>query len=655
MGPTTLERPTEAGGAAEGTADGAAGEAAGGARGEGRLRALLRFWPLTRGDRRWLALVSVSVVATGLAETVAVLLFGHLTDSALQTGSLHAYWGPAGVWLAVSIVAALVGFGGNCLGAWVGERFILRLRAHVFAHLQRLPAHFFQRHRAGDLVERLTGDVTAVEELAVTGAIGIASALINVVLFGAALAWLRWDMALAVLAASPVFWLAARRMTDRVDAAAHAQRAADGAVSAVIEESLRGVTLRRMFGRAGEEERRLDVEAGRWLRATMSAVRLEECYHQVVVVLESVCVLGVIGLGTWEVGHHRMTVGQLLSFAAFLGCLYPPLQSLGRTTLLVTSAAAAAERVAEIWDAPAVEDTPAAETLVEEVLAEEVLVEDLPAHTAAVSGAASAAWSGAALGATSGAASTGSTTGLVPALEFRGVTLCFPGAADPLLSGVTFGLDAGRTLVVSGPSGAGKSTLARLALRLVEPTRGQVLLDGRPLDRLPLERLRDHLTLVPQHTELLPASATAADNIAVARPGATRAEVVDAAREAGLHDALTRLPQGYDTVLDPQQPPLSTGELRRLALARACLRDSSVWIVDEPTCGLDPEAAAATLAALRRRAAHCAMLVISHDPELCPWADSRLILREGRLSGPTPSAGVGSPCEDHGEVVPRGR
>jgi ATP-binding cassette subfamily B protein len=588
------------------------GPAVGGGR-HGGLAALARFWPLTRGDRRWLALVSVSLVVTALAETVAVLLFGHLTDSALESGSLRSYWGPAGVWLAVSVAAAVVGFGGNCLGAWVGERFILRLRARVFAHLQRLPAGFFQRHRPGDIVERLTGDVAAVEELAVTGAIGLASALVNVLLFGAALLWLRWDMALAVLAASPVFWIAARWMTDRVNAAARAQRAADGAVSAVIEESLRSVTLRRMFGRAGEEERRLDVEAGRWLRSTMSAVRLEEGYHQVVVVLESLCVLGVIGLGTWEVGHHRMTVGQLLSFAAFLGCLYPPLQSLGRTALLFTSATAAADRVAEIWDSPAVGARPVAHT--DGVDAVDAIGTAGPVVTVLAEPSA----------------------GPCAALEFSGVTFRHPRTGPALLREVGLALHTGRTVVLTGPSGGGKSTLARLALGLVEPTDGQVLLKGRALDRIPAERLHDEITLVPQHTDLLPG--TVADNIGLARPGATRAQITAAAREAGVHDALTRLPQGYDTVLDPGQPQLSSGELRRLALARACLRDTAVWIVDEPTAGLDPHSAAATADALRRRAADRAMLVISHAPDRFPWADRHLVLSEGRLlPAPYPAA-----------------
>ncbi|MBF9073744.1 ABC transporter ATP-binding protein [Streptacidiphilus fuscans] len=563
----------------------------GGAPGDSGLRALVRFWPLTRGDRRWLVLVSVSLVVTALAETVVVLLFGDLTDSALQTGSLRAYWGPAGVWLAVSVVAALVGFAGNCLGAWVGERFILRLRARVFAHLQRLPADFFRRHRPGDLVERLTGDVAAVEELAVTGAIGIASAVVSAVLFSAALFWLRWDMALAVLAAAPVFWLAARVMTDRVEVAARAQRAADGAVSAVIEESLRGGTLRRMFGRRGEEEQRLDVEAGGWLRATMAAVRLEECYHQVVVVLEALCVLGVIGLGAWEVGQHRMTVGQLLSFAAFLGCLYPPLQSLGRTTLLFTSAAAAADRVAEIWDAP---------------VAERAGTSEADAETLAADPCAAA-------------------------LEFRDVSVRFPGAEHDTLSEVSLVLRAGRTVVVSGPSGSGKSTLVRAVLRLVEPVRGEVVLNGRRPDRLPTERLRDELTLVPQHTDLLPASA--ADNIGVARPDATRAQITAAAREAGLHDALSRLPQGYDTVLDPLQSQLSGGELRRLALARAYLRDSAVWILDEPVAGLDPQSAAVAVTTLRRRTADRAVLIVTHDPSPYVWADAHLVLDGGHLDG----------------------
>lgn len=110
-----------------------------------------RFWPLTRGDRGWLGVIVVCVVVAALAETAAILLFAELTDHALEAGSLSAFWGPAGAWLGVAALAAFVGYLGNSLATWTAERFVLRLRAAVFRHVQDLPRHFFQRHRQGDL------------------------------------------------------------------------------------------------------------------------------------------------------------------------------------------------------------------------------------------------------------------------------------------------------------------------------------------------------------------------------------------------------------------------------------------------------------------------------------------------------------------------
>ncbi|MFE1975439.1 ABC transporter ATP-binding protein, partial [Streptomyces hygroscopicus] len=339
-----------------------------GATGEGRERtaprltarqAVRRFWPLTQGDRHRLVLICVCVIAAALAETAAILLFSDLTDNALRRGSLSAFWTPAAQWLVVAVLGAAVGYLGNSLAVWTAERFVLRLRARVFAHVQELPPHFFQRHRQGDLVERLTGDVESIEQMVVSGVVSTVSAVFSTVFFSLAAFRLRWDLALATFVLAPLFWLAARRFSGRITSVARDERVADGAITSVVEESLGNIVLTQAYNRKDAEERRLGREAGAWLRASVAGARMSELYEQLVEVIETLCVLAVIGLGAWEISQDRMTIGQLLAFAAFLGYLYPPIRNLGQLGLTLTAATAGAERLVEILDAePAVSDPP---------------------------------------------------------------------------------------------------------------------------------------------------------------------------------------------------------------------------------------------------------------------------------------------------------
>lgn len=319
--------------------------------------AFRRFWPLTRGDRKWLAVIVACVVMSALAETASILLFAELTDNALKAGSLSAFWGPAGAWLGVAVLGAFVGYLGNSLATWTAERFVLRLRAGVFRHVQDLPPHFFQKHRQGDLVERLTGDVEAIEQMVVSGVVGTVSAAFSAVFYACAALYLRWDLALATFVLAPLFILAARRFAGRIKTASQDERVADGAITSVVEESLGNVVLTQAYNRRADEEKRLDVEARAWMRASVRGARLSEMYEQFVEVVETLCVLAVIGLGVWEISAGRMTLGQLLAFAAFIGYLYPPVRNLGQLGLTLTAATAGAQRLNEILDAkPAVSD-----------------------------------------------------------------------------------------------------------------------------------------------------------------------------------------------------------------------------------------------------------------------------------------------------------
>ncbi|WP_406014999.1 ABC transporter ATP-binding protein [Streptomyces sp. NBC_00984] len=549
--------------------------------------AFRRFWPLTKGDRRWLILILLCAVLAAIAETITVLLFARLTDTALQTGSVSAFWKPAGQWLAVAVIGAVLGYLGNSLAAWVAERFVMRLRARVFGHLQMLPPHFYQRNRRGDLVERLTGDVEAIEALVVSGIVGAASALFGTLFYAAAALWLRWDLALATFVMVPLFWFTTTRFAGPLRAVSRRGRAADGAITAVVEETLVNVVMTQAYNRQHDEEERLLSKARIRLRTAVKAVRLTEFYEQLVEVLETLCVLAIIGLGAWEISRHRMTLGQLLAFAAFIGYLYPPIRSLGQLGLTATAATAGAERLLEILDAePAVTD---------------------PGDSVPVPPRSRA----------------------LGEVEARQVFFHYPGSDEMVLRDLSFSASPGELLVITGPSGAGKSTLAALLLRFYDPDAGSVRLDGVSVDRLPLPYLRQNVTLLPQDTLVL--HDTIEKNIGCGSLDASHDDVVRAARAADAHEFIEVLPEGYDTVISTGTSRLSGGQLQRIAIARAMLRDAPVLLLDEPTTGLDRLAAERILEPLRRLARGRTTIVITHDLALAADADRILVLDEGRL------------------------
>ncbi|MFE6173067.1 ABC transporter ATP-binding protein [Streptomyces sp. NPDC056464] len=546
--------------------------------------AFRRFWPLTRGDRRWLAVIVACVVVAALAETASILLFAELTDHALKAGSVSAFWGPAAAWLGVAALGALVGYLGNSLATWTAERFVLRLRAKVFRHVQDMPPHFFQQHRQGDLVERLTGDVEAIEEMVVSGVAGTVAAVFSALFYSATALYLRWDLALATFVLAPLFLLAARRFSSRIRTASQDERVADGGITSVVAESLGNVVLTQAYNRRRAEEKLLDREARAWMKASVRGARLSEMYEQFVEVVETICVLAVIGLGVWEISADRMTLGQLLAFAAFVGYLYPPIRNLGQLGLTLTAATAGAQRLGEILDAePAVAD---------------------PAEPVAkwpVRG-----WVG-----------------------FHGVSFAYPGAARESLRDLTFTAGPGELIVVTGPSGAGKSTTAKLLTRFYDPVSGVITLDGVPLPHLGLEFLRDNVALLPQETLIL--NGTIRGNIECGRPGASETDIERAARAAAAHDFIAALPEGYGTPIAPGTAALSGGQLKRITIARAMLRAAPVLVLDEPTAGLDSVAARQVVQPLRRLMSGRTTILITHDLSLAPDADRVLVVDDGRL------------------------
>jgi ATP-binding cassette subfamily B protein len=538
-----------------------------------------RFWPYTRGTRLLLLAGGLSAIVVSVSEITVVAIFAVMTNKVLERGYLAGFWSLAAWWLAVATTAAAVMGAGGYLSGLAAERFILRLRGHVFAHIQRLAPDFVSRHRLGDLVVRLTDDIELVEAFVSSGAVTVLTSAISLVLFAGALLVIRWDLALVTFAVVPLFWLISRGFSSRFTAAAERERAVNAAVTSVVEENLSNHALVQAFGREEAEAGRLRGEATRWLGARMTQTRLNSVYSPLIFLIETLAALAVLAVGAWDIAQHRVSLGGLLAFAAFTAYLYPPARNLSGLAVTVAEAAASGQRITEIMQTrPAVTDGP-----------------DLRARLR----------------------SRGR-------IDVDAVTFRYPGAEAATLAGLSFTACPGSVVAIVGPSGAGKSTVARLLLRMYDPCQGSILLDGVDIRRMSLHTLRHNITLLDQENLLFPGSIR--DNIAYGGSSVTEAQIMAAAEAAGAEEFITRLPQGYDTLMGQRGRLLSGGQRQRIAIARALVRNAPILVLDEPSTGLDKASAEAIRDLLISPAPERTTIVITHDPRFAAEADSVVVL-----------------------------
>jgi ATP-binding cassette, subfamily B, bacterial len=553
---------------------------------EVRPRELIRrFWPFARPYRGAIAAGIALVALLPAVQAAEIWMFKVVVDEVIVPADLGALPWIAAVAVGLTLIGAALSFGEDYAWTWAGERFLLDLRATFFSHLQRLSFDTLDRRRLGDLIARLGGDVQAIEGFMLGGLGEAISAIARIGFFAGALFLLDWQLALCALVLAPPFYFAARYFARLARRAAREKRRRSGALSAVAEESLANTALVQSMGGAEHERRRLLREGAGVVDAELAAARVSGVFAGLVALVEVAGVLTVIAFGTWAVQDDRLTIGGLLAFLAYLTQLLRPVGDLSQLAASLLAASAGAERVLELLD-------------------RRPLVRERP-----------------------GAVELDRVSGRV---ALTGVTFTYPGTSRPVLDGLSLTVAPGEAVALTGPSGSGKSTLARLVLRFADPQAGQVLLDGYDLRALSLESVRGNIAALLQETLLFDASVR--DNIAFARQGASAAEVEDAARAAGAHEFIAALPEGYDTRVGQRGRRLSGGQRRRIEIARTLLRDAPVVVLDEPTAGLDAEAAERLVQPLRTLLAGRSALMISHDPRLLKCADRVLRLDDARLA-----------------------
>lgn len=567
-------------------------------------RLLGAFWPDVRPFRGKIAAGLLLLAIVPLLETVEILLFQHVVDDALIPRDLAALLPLAGLYLALAVGSGIVGFFDDYLATLVGERFLLRLRTRVFDHVQRLSPQELDRRRLGDVLARLTGDVSAIETFILgTLADGI-GAVLRLIFFTTALFLLDWKLALASLIVVPLFLITARTFSRLVRETAREKRRRSGSLSAVAEEALGTLALTQSLGREAAQRERFEAEGEKILQAQLASTRIYATYAPITDMIRLAGVLTVLALGVWTMQRSTMTVGELLAFITLLSQMYSPIRTLGSLSNAMFQAAAAGERVLELLDqAPLVADASDARALGRARGHVELR---------GVTYRYGAGGANARAGANSDAGS-GSDAGNLP--RSIGDSAVARNAVGP----VDLVLLPGETVALVGPSGVGKSTIAMLLQRFADPTSGQVLIDGHDVRDVTLQSLRANVAVLQQDAPLPDDTIRAA--LLAARPHATDAELEEAARAAGAHDFITELPDGYATRVGQRGRSLSGGQRQRIALARTLLRDAPILILDEPTTGLDAAAAGALLAPLAGAARSRTTLLITHDPAVMACAD----------------------------------
>jgi ATP-binding cassette subfamily B protein len=491
-----------------------------------------------------------------------------------------------GLLLSVALLASLQSLAGTLLRGYVGERLLLDFRSQLFRHAEGLSLSYHDARGTADTHYRIQKDAAAVQDLVIDGAVPLVGAALTVVLTLAVTLWLDWQLGLIAAVVGPMLLFLSGRYKQRLRQQAREVKALESGALAVVQEVLSALRVVKAFGQEDRERDRFLGHAHVGLRARLRLLLAEGGYGLAIRMTTALGTAAVLYVGVMHVQSGALTLGGLVLVLGYLVQLYDPLKTISRKAGALQSHLAGAERAfALLEQRPDVDEWPGARPL-------------------------------------------GRAAGTI---EFRGVSFTYR-EGGPVLEGVSFAVAPGTRLGVVGATGAGKTTLLNLLTRFYDPSAGQVLLDGRDLRDYRLSDLRGQFALVLQDPVLF--SATVAENIAYARPGATPEEVVRAARAACAHDFITRLPEGYETRVGERGMCLSGGERQRVALARAFLKDAPVLLLDEPTSSVDRQTEEDILGALGRLMRGRTCVLITHRESPLTACDKVLTLEQGRLVEP---------------------
>jgi subfamily B ATP-binding cassette protein MsbA len=557
----------------------------------------LSLFPLLRPHGKLLAVAFVAMLVQSGADLLEPwplkVVFDYVLGSKQMPGWL-AEWMPgdalsilnvaAAAVIAIAVIGAISSFTEKYLSTTVAKRVGYELRHMLYHHVQRLSLSFYEQRRTGDMVVRLTSDIDATEDLISSAALGIALNLLTLTGMMAIMFYLDWRFSLIGLSVAPFLFVLVYRLTRGIKRATREVKRKESELASVVQESIASVRVVKAFAREDFEESRLDRQSQESVALSLRARSMKARLPPLVDILVAVGTCLVLWYGVRLVLEGSLTTGALLVFILYLGKMYKPMKDLAKTADTVSKAAVGFERIAEI-------------------LAIERQVRDRP--------------------------------GARPAPPFKGgiefAHVQFGYAPEQtVLRDVSLLVQPGQRAALVGLTGCGKSTLIGLIPRLYDTRGGSISIDGQDVRSFTLESLRRQVSFVLQEAVLF--HATVAQNIAYGKPGATRDEIVRAARLANADEFISRLPDGYDTVIGERGETLSGGQRQRIAIARAIIRDASILLLDEPSAALDPQAEELVFQGLERLLEGRTSITIAHRLATVHRADIIFVLHDGVIS-----------------------
>ncbi len=481
------------------------------------------------------------------------------------------------------LVRGSANFAGAYAINWVGNKLVMDLRMDMFGKLIRLPTAYFDDHVSGNLISKLTFDVTQVT-LAATNVVLI-SVKDTLTIFGL-LGWLfylNWTLTLLSLVMAPLIAIVIKTISKRLRQTSRDTQRAMGEITQVLEEGIECNPVVKLYGGQEYEMKRFYESANRVRRFNIKQSAAAAANVPIVQMIAAISLAVIVYLATLQSSSDKTTVGGFVSFITAMLMLTAPMKRITGMSEYLQKGLAAAESIFGLIDEEAEPDT--GKTVLTDAKGE---------------------------------------------IEFVDVTFSYAESAKPALDNFSLKIPAGETLALVGASGSGKTTLANLIPRFYHPTKGKILLDGHDINELALENLRDNIAFVSQHVVLF--NDTVAANIAYGKMGgAGREDIEAAAKAAHALDFIKEMPQGMDTLIGENGVKLSGGQRQRLGIARALLKDAPVLILDEATSALDSESEKHVQAALETLMKGRTTIVIAHRLSTIEKADRIVVMQKGRI------------------------
>ncbi|HEY9393093.1 MAG TPA: ABC transporter ATP-binding protein [Nocardioides sp.] len=553
------------------------------------------------------ALISAFLVFT-VFDAALVVVTPLLTQRLIDDGVLEKNVSVV-VWLAaamalVAVIDMCFGIVSGWLSTRIGEGLIFDLRTQVFGHVQRQSLAFFTRAQTGALVSRLNTDVLGAQRAFTSTLSNSVSNLISLVVVGAAMLVLSWQVTLMCVALFPILFLTSRWVGRRLAGLTREQMDGNAALATTMTErfNVGGALLLKLFGRREEEDAAFAERADVVRRLGIRIALLTRLFGATMQVVPALATALVYGVGGWMVIQGDVTLGTLTALGLLLVRLLGPLQALSNVRIDVMTALVSFDRVFEVLDLPS-------------LIKEKPDAVEVPADAASV--------------------------------RFRHVAFTYPRADEvslasletiarpesrevrEVLTDIDFVAEPGQMVALVGPSGAGKSTITHLIARLYDVRSGSVEVGGLDVRDVTLESLEAAVGYVTQDAHMF--HDTVRGNLLYARPGASDDDIWAALEAAQVAGVIKGLPDGLDTVVGDRGYRLSGGERQRLAIARLLLKAPHIVVLDEATAHLDSESEAAVQTALDAALEGRTSIVIAHRLSTIRAADRILVVEDGRV------------------------